>query len=528
MKLNSNKDEKKQSSRLSRKKFLATSGLLAGYFLARPLNSALANTKLIETLSSSKSKKPNVLFIVTDQMAATMLSCTGNKYVHTPNLDRLANSGVRFERAYATDPVCVPSRYSLFSADMPSQVGLFHNGQLSSITVPQQKLDLAMGSVFRRAGYRTVYGGKTHLVGREGKFDKSELYGFENLTSDWYDELAGKASEFIKQKHDKPFLLVTSFLNPHDICYMAIEDYEDAQNKKRLGGEYKLDSAAVSHLAWALEKPVGVSDEEFYSKYCPPLPPNFEIPKNEPTAFMADKPVFMHWARDNWTEKDWRLHRWAYARLTESVDQKIGQVLDALRESGQEENTIVIYTSDHGEQDGSHRIDEKAFLYEESARVPLLVSWKGKIKPGQVERTHLVSNGLDILPSMCDLAGISIPSAYRGNSLKPLLFKMHDKKWRQYLVVEDNIARLVIWDRFKYMVGKDISNGKFMADEAVKLDPKAKIIREMLIDLKSDPGEMNNLAFDKNYHKELLEGRRLLFKWYKENNFILEDGYKID
>ena len=527
MNSNKNKPDSDQTSLWSRKKFLATGGLFAGYLLSRPFTSAITNTKLGKNGIPSQQQKPNVIFIVTDQMSATMLSCTGNNYVHTPNLDRLANSGVRFERAYSANPVCVPSRYSIFSGDLPSQIGLLHNSQLSLLSVPQQKLDLAMGNVFKKAGYQTVYGGKTHLVGKDKKYNNVELYGFENLTPDFYDELVNKSSAFIKQKHDKPFLLVVSLVNPHDICYMAIEDYDKAKNIKKLGGEYNLDSSAVNHLAWALQKPEGVSEEEFFAKYCPPLPTNFEIPDKELTAFMADKPNFMHWVRENWTEKDWRLHRWAYARLTEMVDKQIGEILDTLKEAGLEENTIVIYTSDHGEQDGSHRVDEKAFLYEESVRVPFLVSWKRKIKPAQVDNTHLVSNGLDIIPSMCDLAGITVPEEYKGKSVKPIVLEQNNPKWRHNLVVENNIARLVIMDRFKYMVGKDVSNAEYLADDTIKKDPKAAVIREMLIDLKSDPGEMKNLAYDKNYHKELLEGRRSLLKWYKKNKFTLEEGYKV-
>jgi len=526
------KKDTAESNRLSRKKFLVSSGLLAGYFLTRPLNSALVDTKLAESFTSLKSKKPNILFIVTDQMAANMLGCTGNKYVHTPNLDKLANSGVRFEKAYATNPLCVPSRYSLFTGDLPSQINLSDNNQLFTASVPQQKLNLAMGNVFKKAGYQTVYGGKTHLVGKgDGKYENVDLYGFDNLTSDWYDELADKASKFIRQKHNRPFLLVTSFMNPHDICYKAIIDFQKAQNKEKLEGAFYVYPPSEKNLNQALQKPNGLSDEEFFSKYCPQLPTNFEIPDEEPTAFMADKPGFSHWVRENWTKKDWRMHRWAYAKLTEMVDKEIGKVLDALKESGQEENTIVIFTSDHGEQDGAHRLEEKGFLFEESARVPLLVSWKGRIKPGQVDHEHLISNGLDILPSMCDLAEIPMSNAYRGQSVKPLILEKHNKEWRQSLVVEQEVSRLAIWDNFRYMVGKDLSHTKSLPDVygngMLEVNLPVKEIREMLINMKSDPGQMHNLALDKKYHEILIEGRNRLFNWYKENRFTLENGYKI-
>lgn len=508
---------------MTQNRYFLAHGLIAGCLFSAPVNPLFTNPAEAQNNVKLLQQMPNIIFIVTDQMSATMLSCTGNPYVKTPNLDRLANSGIRFERAYAANPVCVPSRYSLFSGDMPSQIGMLHNSHLFTLSVPQQKLDLAMGNVFKKAGYQTVYGGKTHLVGRDGKHDHVELYGFENLTSDYYDELVDRSRNFIKQKHDRPFLLVASLVNPHDICYMAIQDFEKAQGKTRL----TVDPNGKYRLPEALKKPADISDEEFFAKHCPPLPSNFEIPEKELTAFMADKPDFMHWARENWTKKDWRMHRWAYARLTEMVDKQIGEILDALKEAGLEENTIVIYTSDHGDQDGAHRVDEKAFLYEESVRVPFLVSWKGKIAPGQVDHTHMISNGLDILPSMCDLAGITILGEYKGLSIKPIVQKHDELKWRDYLVVEDNIAKLVIWDKYKYMVGKDISDGKFLADSPVDPDPSTEVIREMLIDLKSDPGEMKNLAFDKKYKKEIQKGRHLLFQWYKEHEFTIEEGYKM-
>lgn len=525
------KQAKEQSSRFLWKRNLDAGGLLAGYLLTCTFNPILANSGTEEKVTVSKLQKPNILLIVTDQMSASMLSCTGNKYVHTPNLDRLANSGIRFERAYSTNPVCAPSRYSLFSGDMPSQIGMSRNGHLSRLSVPQEKLILAMGNIFKKESYETVYGGKTHLVGRDGKHDHVELYGFDNLTSDYYDELVSKSCAFIKQKHDKPFLLVASLVNPHDICYMVIQDYEKSQGKREL----TVDPTGKYRLPQAMQKPIGVNDEEFFEKYCPPLPDNFEVPDQELTAFMADKPAFTLWARKNFTEEQWRMHRWAYARLTEMVDKQIGQILDAIEESGIEENTIIIYTSDHGEQDGAHRTDEKAFLYEESVRVPFLISWKNKIKPQQVNNSHLVSNGLDLLPTMCDLAGISIPDDFKGLSVKPLMVDGLNKKWRRSLVVESNIARLVIWDTFKYMVGKEVSNsGPVIYDPfernparmMYEFDPK-KEVREMLIDLKSDPGEMKNLAFSKKYEKKLLKGRYLLAEWYKDHEFTFEEGYKM-
>lgn len=469
---------------------------------------------LLLNVYSQESKKPNVIYIMTDQMSAHMLSCTGNPYVSTPNLDALAASGIRFERAYTSNPVCVPSRYSMFTGQMPSRIGLEHNSQQNKINVPQKIIDDSMGHLFRKSGYETMYGGKTHLMGRNGIIDDAEMWGFDVLTDDFHEELAVKSVEYIKKKHDKPFLLVASFMNPHDICYMALNEYEQSQGRISNGGRF---------LSKALKIPNGFTEDQFVKEYCPPLPANFEIPREELSVFIADKPEFMKFARNEWKENDWRLHRWAYARLTELVDEKIGRLIKAVKDAGLEEDTIIVYSSDHGDQDSAHRLEHKAFLYEESTRVPFLVSWKGKIKQNQVDRQHLISSGLDLLPTICDLADVPYSQNLTGESIRSLAMKSDDNvNWRKYLVVENNLGRLMHMGRWKYMVGKDLNDTDFGAH----LD-KSNQIREMLIDLKSDPGEMVNLASLKQFNQQLEKGRKLLIKWYAKNDEKLENKYII-
>lgn len=161
-------------------------------------------------LALAAGSRPNILLILTDQQHAGMLSCAGNPWVKTPNLDRLARMGARFERAYCGNPVCVPSRFCMMSGTMPSRIGMETNDV--SLPVPREILDDAMGNVFRRAGYQTVYGGKTHVPGR-GKQGGIEPYGFDSLTGDQRDELAGTCVKFLREKHERPFLLVASFIN---------------------------------------------------------------------------------------------------------------------------------------------------------------------------------------------------------------------------------------------------------------------------------------------------------------------------
>jgi arylsulfatase A-like enzyme len=268
-------------------------------------------------------KKPNILFIFTDQQYAGMLGCEDNPYVKTPNLDQLANNGARLERAYCNNPVCVPSRFSMMTGIYPSTIKMETNDHIGNI-VPGEILSHSMGVLLGKSGYQTVYGGKTHLPGPEGVINDVTPYGFDYLTNNERAGLAEACADFIKQPHEKPFLLTASFINPHDICYMAINDYYKKKHQDPIGGE------AWDCLQEALEIPKGINEETFFNSYCPPLPDNFEIPESELSAFMADRLDFMYYVRDEWDERMWRLHRWAYAKLTERVDSEIGIVLDSL------------------------------------------------------------------------------------------------------------------------------------------------------------------------------------------------------
>ncbi|MHC4505775.1 MAG: sulfatase family protein [Planctomycetota bacterium] len=407
--------------------------------------------------------RPNILFLLTDQQSATMLGCAGNRWVKTPAMDSLMRRGMRFEKAYAANPVCVPSRFSLLTGHYPSAIKLRKNGQGKG---SERFVSHALGHVFKRAGYETVYGGKVHLPGALRNIEKC---GFRRLTGDQRDELARRSAAFLRGKHEKPFLLVASFINPHDICYQAI-----LASGSRMGR----GSVAVRRLREAERLPDGMSRQEFFRDHCPPAPANLDPTDPEPEAMqvaLKDR-AFRKWARENWTEQDWRRHRWAYARLTERVDRQVGEVLAALREAGLEDDTIVVFTSDHGDMDAAHRLEHKSMAYEESARIPMLVQYPGVTKAGHVDKKHLVSNGLDLLPTLCDLAGVALPEGLRGRSIKPLLGGDPAPGWRTQLMIETQFSTAVTDGRYKYT----------LFDAA---GPE-----EMLCDLGTDPGEMKNLA----------------------------------
>jgi len=474
--------------------------------------------------ATTKKSRPNVLLIITDQQQAGMMSCTGNPWVKTPNLDRLAADGARFEKAYCANPVCIPSRFSLFTGRMPSEIGMEDNKDMRN-PVSKDILDQAMGTIFRDAGYHTAYAGKVHLPGQPEALDNVTAYGFEERLAPGDNEgrepAVGACEAFLKNPHDKPFLLVASLINPHDICHLPLRDFMRA-SKISTNTVDQSAPLALAEVDQAMKCPPGLSEQEFHEKVCPPLPPNYPVPEKELTAYMsAHRGDYLAWTRKNYSDRQWRIYRWVYDRLTERVDAQIGRILDALKEAGLEENTLVVFTSDHGEQAGAHRAATKGFLYEESIRIPFLVKWKGVTKPGCVNTQNLVSNGLDLIPTLCDFANIPAPAAKRGLSVRPLAEGWPVQDWRRDLVVENNSSRLVRFGNWKYTVGRPEAT----PSGASKESSGDQLVREALFDLNEDPGEMRNLASDPAFLHKLREGRSLLKNWYSVWGLKLDPDY---
>jgi|TARA_B110000971_G_scaffold133216_1_gene136350 choline-sulfatase len=436
--------------------------------------------------------QPNIIYIYTDQLSETMMSCAGNKYVKTPAMDYIANNGIRFTRAYTTNPVCSPARVSLMTGRFPGyfkdSIGQQVRENAGSMMIPEvSKLveSTTIAAYLKDAGYDLAFGGKEHLPPSLSP----KALGFINIASDERDVLAEKAAKYISQDHTKPYFMTVSLINPHDICFMAIRDFAESEQAK---GILKHGKTEITTLDEALKLPPGVGKDEFFAEHCPPLPPNFEPQKNEPKAISAllEARSFRISARKKYTKEQWRMHRWAYARLTEKVDGQIQVILDALKKSGQEENTVVIFSSDHGDNDASHKMEHKTVLYEESANIPFMAMWKGKIPTGQVNTKNLVSNGLDLLPTVCDYAGIKGQSDPRGISLKPL-FEGNKTASRKTLGVESEIGRMVVSeDGFKY----------------VRYD--AMGTEERLMDLNTDPYEKTHVTNEQSYSEVLSRLRK--------------------
>ena len=317
------------------------------------------------------------------------------------------------------------------------------------------------------------------------------------ISKDERDDLAASAAQYIKKEHAKPYFMVVSLINPHDICYMAIRDFASTEEEKAIMRAKK----EVATLDLALKIPEGLSREEFFSTFCPPLPPNYEPQEGEPEAvnWLINLRPFRINAREKYTDEDWRMHRWAYCRLTEMVDKQIQVILDALKESGQEKNTMVILSSDHGDMDAAHRLEHKTVLYEESANIPFLVMWKGMIRGGRVDSLHLVSNMLDLLPTVSDYAGNPKYADPKGKSLRPLL-ENKKTEWRKSIGVETEMGRMVVDDKKHKYIKYDIPE-----------------IEEQLLDLKSDPYETTHFTNHQNYSDILANIKTQYAEWFPEN-----------
>lgn len=438
--------------------------------------------------------RPNILVIVTDQQFAEALSCRmGRQHIHTPAMDSLAERGMFFSRAYCVFPLCGPSRNSMFTGLYPQQINRRPYSDNPSRYMGRYLLD---------AGYDTAYSGKSELFGR----NEPDVYGFQTVgavmsvetrraaleNGGWDVWTAQAALEFLARPRDKPFLLAVGFLNPHNICEWS----------RKLGGqEGELDCGEIGE-----PPPVG---------QLPPLPGNVAPQRNEPDGMTLMRRAYRasrYFPVGNYTPEDWRKHRWGYYRMVELVDKQIGRLLDALRDSGQEENTLVVFTADHGECAGAHGWNQKSVPYDEATRVPLIVSWKGRTRSGTSDK--LVNTGIDILPTVLEAAGVAVPKEMPGRSLLPLALGKPTAAWRDEVISQMSMSQggeiegltpkmkwwMVRTERYKYCL---FSNGERC---------------ESLVDMQADPGETVNLAAEPEHCTVLLEHRQRLSRYGKEQN----------
>ncbi len=422
--------------------------------------------------AAAATQQPNVIFIITDQQSANTISAlrdvTPENYCETPNMDRLVKSGVSYLNTCCPNPGSMPSRFAMFT-------GLFggayavrsNNGKHLDINTVMPAIEQnAMGKAFKAAGYETLYGGKVHLPYAAGKSANMHAhptnYGFDiDLGRDERGITANNTAKFIAERKssDKPFLLVASFINPHDICM------EGTVTKSK--DKYPKESSSKLSERVNMIKDVRAEFLKADKSDLPKLPYNFEPTDGYPEG--AKKPT------QNFSDEYWQQYRWVYKTLVRRVDNHIGKILDALDANPElKKNTIVVFTSDHGEMQGAHRAITKGYPYYECQIVPLIFSGAGIPKDKII--SDVATSGVDIYPTLCDMTGVTMPSKMDGISLAALT---------QGKAKSKSIKRESIYNENQTFVALLKGDYKYTYFDLID--------KEMLVDIKSDPGEMKNL-----------------------------------
>ena len=435
-------------------------------------------------------KAPNILFIMADQMAASALPFYGGKTAKVPHLEALAAEGVVFDSAYCNSPLCAPSRYVLMTGQLPTRIGAWDNAADFPADIP------TFAHYLRAGGYQTALSGKMHFCGPD------QLHGFEKrLTTDiypadygwfpnwddpdtrptWYhnmssvlqagtcvrsnqldfdDEVVFHAERYLydyaRGKQDRPFCLTVSMTHPHD-PYAITQEYWD-----------RYDHDAIDL-------------------------PQVNIPESEQDPHSRRlQDVYAYYDQEI-TEEDIRNARHAYYGACSYVDDQIGKLLKALKESGLEDDTIIVFSGDHGDMLGERNLWYKMSYFEGSARVPMIVHAPQRFQPKRVKAS--VST-MDLLPTFVDWAtdgqGMEYAMPIDGRSLVPHVTGQeggHDEVIGEYCG-EGTLAPLFMIRRGAY---------KYVH---CAIDP------DQLYDLERDPLELKNLANDPAHATRLAEFRQ--------------------
>jgi arylsulfatase A-like enzyme len=396
-------------------------------------------------LSAAPAKQPNIVFIFSDDHAYQAISAYGDarKLIQTPNIDRIANEGMRFDRALVTNSICGPSRAVILTGKYSHLNGFYNNS--NSVFNGEQ---LTFPKLLQKSGYQTAVIGKWHLVSDPVGFDYWQVLPGQGL---YYNPPMKNAGGMVKtqgyvtdivtdlsldwvRKRDKskPFMLMCQHKAPHREWAPNIKDLGFDKDRvypepATLFDDYADRAKAVAENDMTLEKTIVPLDVKLVR------PPNLDAeqaavwdafyePRNE--AFRKANPQGKDLVR-------WRYQRYMhdYLATVKAVDDNVGRVLKFLEDEGLAENTIVIYSADQGFYLGEHGWFDKRWIFEESVRTPLLVRWPGVTKPGSVSKA-LVSN-LDYAQTFLAMAGLPSPAEMQGRSLTPILAGELPADWRK-------------------------------------------------------------------------------------------------
>jgi arylsulfatase A-like enzyme len=432
-----------------------------------------------------------------DQQRYDCLGFTGNSIVKTPNLDRLASQSVQFTSSFSPCPLCCPARQTLLSGVMPHVHGGHWNFDCaSSIKGLSPEEFPHWPGLLKSHGYNMVYGGKWHVSQKYSPVDFSYDCEFD---LDYYrhEHLKRIYGPALNTKEDAP-------VNLFDVGCIDTSNLEDThthQLTKRVLDciDSQKDLDAPWHARIDFQEPHLPCHpvERFSSMYDPA---QIEPWKNFEDHF-AGKPHIQaeqlkNWGIENWKWKPWSEYMALYYGIISQVDDAVGRILAYLQDNDLIDDTLIIYTSDHGDAAGSHGMMDKHYvMYEEEIRTPLLFSWKNRIEPGICD--SFVMNELDLGPTLLELANIPIPDSFQGNSLVPCL---EDK---------EHTVRDIVYSEYN---GQQFGlyTQRMVRDRKYKYIWNATDIDE-LYDLQEDPWELVNRVDDTRLEKIQKQLRRKLF-----------------
>ncbi len=480
--------------------------------------------------AQQRKDKPNLLFIWTDEQRADTMSVYGNRKIHSPNLNKLASESVVIKNAYVSQPVCTPSRSTVMTGLWP------HTNSCTANNIPLPQDVPCLPELINDPGYCTAYMGKWHLgdeifaqhgfqkwIGIEDGYRKyyrpehdrnaksdywrflNEL-GYEPNTDEGYYSrgfaarrplehckpkfLERQACDFLERHQNEPFMLYINFLEPHMPFYGPLDDVHD---------------------------PSDIS-----------LPGNFNDPleENEPLRYRllrknyAAKGFEGHNLK---TEEGWRNLTAKYWGLVSQVDLSVGTILKRLEELGLAGNTIVVYTSDHGDMMGSHRLLAKTVMYEESVKVPWLMRIPQQGRKQQIIQERL--SHIDLVPTLMNLMGKSAPDSLPGHSLVPFL--KGGSLPNDHVFIEWNPSRRRNAPHSIPKVSENAVENAGNASIRTVIAPDgwklcwSDLDHSQLFNLNSDPYETINL-YGKLEHKQIIKRlEQKILEWQKASKDIV-------
>lgn len=460
--------------------------------------------------------KPNVVVLMADEMRFDCLSCYGDLGVRTPHMDALANESVVFDRAYCASPLCVPARTAIAAGKWPHRTGVIVNGSHSELERPFSVLGPEHRTYLEQledAGYRIAHVGVQHMKGLPQRLTGARFVG-EREYVDYLNKKGLKPAADDSARRPCP-----DFVNGK----MIVKGYYPATfvRKTEFGADDFMDvywsrvmceSIREADLSqpnawifngWAPHPPAFVP-EPYFSMYDPEA---IRLPANVAQWYAGQPPFLLHTTSAKGVQlkaDDWRKMWAAYFGLVTMVDDCMGRVIAALKERGVWDDALVIFTMDHGECLGAHSLWAKQVMYEESARIPLMIKPPG----GRTGRRTQIANQVDLAATICEYAGVEAPAGHQGRSLKAAVENAaaawHEATFADYHGEQGRgyPSRAIFTERYKYIF-------HFCGPDE-------------LYDVIADPLETKSLATEPEFQPLKHELRGHLAQWMRETGDVFD------